>query len=253
MKTKSFLITVALMASCFGEEPKPPGPLSNPEIAKIDARLAELTQIWKDDTAIINRLTNFKRTPVQQGSQAYYTCLKSSERIQQAEAEAKTLKQKKAAIEQGKPIPVATSPSSSKSNSGMSDPFAEPEEHVATEQETVKEAEDMGFAVVEKVVPSVAYEKAKHGPKVKDFFIGMSMTDCEKKLSTMLEQPFRTIVALKDTQLWENALANGARFPNRTPISKGVFVLVPKSNKIGMIEKESIFAAANSNGLVKSL
>src|SRR6478672_11639226 len=101
MKAKSFIITVAIMASCFGEETKKQDSPKNAEVEKIDARLAELTQIWREDTGVINRLTNFKKTPVQQGSQAYYTCLKSSQRIQQAEAEAKMLKRKKAAIERG--------------------------------------------------------------------------------------------------------------------------------------------------------
>jgi len=96
MKVKTIFVTLALVAACFAEAPKPQEPSKNPEIQKIDARLAELTVIWKQDTAIINRLTNFKRTPVQQGSQAYNTCMQSSQRIQQAEAEAKTLKERKA-------------------------------------------------------------------------------------------------------------------------------------------------------------
>lgn len=68
------------------------------EIQKIDVRLAELTTIWKQETAIINRLTNFKRTPVQEGTQAYLQCVQASKRIQQAEAEAKILKEKKSSL-----------------------------------------------------------------------------------------------------------------------------------------------------------
>lgn len=68
------------------------------EIEKIDVRLKELTLIWQQDTAIINRLTNFKKTPVREGTKEYFICLESSKRIQQAEAEAKTLKEKKAKL-----------------------------------------------------------------------------------------------------------------------------------------------------------
>lgn len=239
------LIAVIVCSSCFAEEPKA---TTNPEISKIDARLSELAEIWRQDVGVINRLTNFKRTPVQEGTKAYFQCLEASKRIKQAEAEAKTLKRKKAAIEQGKPIPDATSSSSQESNSNDNSAFAEPEE-----QATDSNGEKMGFAVAKNVVPSVAYDNVKHGPKIKDLFIGMSMTDCEKKLDLLTGEPYRTIVAVNDTQLWENALANGARLPNRIPISKGIFVLTPQSSKIGMIEKESITAMANSNGLVRSL
>lgn len=86
------------MTSCFGEEAKKQEQPKNAEVEKIDARLAKLTQIWREDTGVINSLTNFKRTPVQRGTQAYFKCLESSKRIQQAEAEAAALKRKKSEI-----------------------------------------------------------------------------------------------------------------------------------------------------------
>lgn len=98
---KSFFITIAILVNCFAEEAKKLEQPANPETVKIDARLAELTVIWRQETAIINRLTNNKKTPVQEGSQAYQQCLAASQRISQAESEAKSLKTRKASIEQG--------------------------------------------------------------------------------------------------------------------------------------------------------
>ena len=69
------------------------------EIQKIDDRLDALALSWRQDMAIINRLTNYKRTPVQEGTQAYYACCEASQRIQRAEAEAKVLKVRKGLLE----------------------------------------------------------------------------------------------------------------------------------------------------------
>jgi hypothetical protein len=46
-----------------------------------------------------NRLTNNKRTPVQEGSQPYYQCLAASKVIQEVEAGAAELKAEKARLE----------------------------------------------------------------------------------------------------------------------------------------------------------
>lgn len=160
---KIIFITFALIAACFAEAPKPQEPSKNPEIQKIDARLAELAVIWKQDMAIINRLTNFKRTPVQQGSQAYNTCLQSSQRIQQAEAEAKTLKERKADLTMG------TTPTD-KTSAGDAPAAKEEAKRINN-------------------IPAVAYEKAKHGPKVKDLFIGMSVKEFADKASKLVDKP----------------------------------------------------------------
>jgi hypothetical protein len=98
---KLLWISLAFLTTVFAQEPKKTEQPANPEIGKIDARLAELTVIWRQETAIINRLTNNKKTPVQEGSQAYQQCLAASQRISQAESEAKSLKTQKASIEQG--------------------------------------------------------------------------------------------------------------------------------------------------------
>ena len=68
------------------------------EIAKIDLRLNELKLIRDQDLARINQITNFKRTPVREGTREYQLCLESSKRIQMAENEARTLIEKKKAL-----------------------------------------------------------------------------------------------------------------------------------------------------------
>lgn len=65
------------------------------EIAKIDIRLNELKLIRDQDLARINQITNFKRTPVREGTREYQLCLESSKRIQLAENEARSLIEKK--------------------------------------------------------------------------------------------------------------------------------------------------------------
>lgn len=186
MKMRHFL-SLILLTSAFAEEPKTP---PNPEVAKIDARLSELAEIWRQDTGVINRLTNYKRTPVQEGSKAYYQCLEASKRIQQAETEAKLLKRNKAALERGEPIPAPVT------NSGSGDPFAtvgrsggssgksafgdleekeaqydreRKKEQDAAEVRNQKEAEELAAYKI----PNVAYEKSVHGPKIKNLFVGM--------------------------------------------------------------------------------
>ncbi len=63
--------------------------------SKIDTERAR----WQTATNTINRLTNNKRTPVQQGSQPYYQCLAASKVIQEVEAGAAELKAEKARLE----------------------------------------------------------------------------------------------------------------------------------------------------------
>jgi hypothetical protein len=98
MKIKVTLLMLSLFGSVFAEEAKRQELPKNPEVQKIDTRPVELTILWKKDTSTINRLTNFKRTPVQEGTQAYFQCLEASKRIQQVEAEAKSLKAKRATL-----------------------------------------------------------------------------------------------------------------------------------------------------------
>lgn len=89
MKKLLCILPVILAASLLGEE-------TAPEIQKIDARLDVLRTIWRQEQAIINGYTKNRTVPVKEGSAAHHACLKASQRIQQAEAEAKILKEKRA-------------------------------------------------------------------------------------------------------------------------------------------------------------
>jgi hypothetical protein len=95
MKKMSLLIAFALAATCFAETTNPE---SNPEIAKIDARLAVLQGFYDEENGIINRLTNFKRKPIQVGTPAYNEFLVADKRMKLIAVEAKALKQKRSAI-----------------------------------------------------------------------------------------------------------------------------------------------------------
>jgi hypothetical protein len=94
MKIKSFLFTLAMAGSCFAETKTEP----NPEIEKIDARLAVLQGFYNEENGIINRLTNFKRKPIQKGTPAYNEFLVADQRMRQIAVEAKALKERKSAI-----------------------------------------------------------------------------------------------------------------------------------------------------------
>jgi hypothetical protein len=72
------------------------------EVAKIDLRLAELKLIRDQDLARINQITNFKRTPVREGTREHQLCLESSRRIEMAENEARSLIEKKKALKPSK-------------------------------------------------------------------------------------------------------------------------------------------------------
>jgi hypothetical protein len=76
------------------------------KLAELKGELAELdekmnTERARYQTAIdtINRLTNFKRTPVREGSPEYYRCLEASKVIQEIDAGAGEVKAKKAQLE----------------------------------------------------------------------------------------------------------------------------------------------------------
>ena len=50
-------------------------------------------------TDVINALTNYKRTPVREGSQAYHQCVEASKIITEVEQGAAALKAEKARLE----------------------------------------------------------------------------------------------------------------------------------------------------------
>ena len=69
------------------------------ELAAIDAKIASERARWQQALDTINRLTNYKRTPVREGSQEYQRCMAASEVIQEVESGAAELKQEKARLE----------------------------------------------------------------------------------------------------------------------------------------------------------
>jgi hypothetical protein len=186
MKIASYLSPLFLAITFFAnaQDASP----ANPEIEKIDARLKELTLIWQQDTAIINRLTNNKRTPVSEGSREYLMCLESSKRIQLAEAEAKTLKAKKEElIAQGtgagsKDVSHLDLEASKKvSLDGIVD--------VAWEGGNVL---SNGVLRLSKTSPldslpesNVTYSREKYGLKIKQLFVGMPYSQAKEPLKEL--------------------------------------------------------------------
>ncbi len=78
---------------------------SNPkEVAKqldtVKAKIQAEKKRWSAASAVINRLTNNKKTPVQEGTQAYFQCLEASKVMQAVEANAELLKKEKARLEE---------------------------------------------------------------------------------------------------------------------------------------------------------
>lgn len=69
------------------------------ELKTVDATITDERARYQNALDTINRLTNFKRTPVQEGSQAYYRCVEASKVIQEIEQNAPALKEKKAELE----------------------------------------------------------------------------------------------------------------------------------------------------------
>lgn len=69
-------------------------------LAKVDAALAKERACYQEALAIINRLTNFKRTPVAEGSPAYQQCYAASKIIGEIERNAPSLKEKRSKIQE---------------------------------------------------------------------------------------------------------------------------------------------------------
>ena len=68
------------------------------KLAVVDAKIESERTRWKNASAVINKLTNFKRTPVREGSPQYYKCLAASKIIKEVEAGAPALKAEKAKL-----------------------------------------------------------------------------------------------------------------------------------------------------------
>jgi hypothetical protein len=69
------------------------------ELAGLTTRMNNERAQYQASIDTINRLTNFKRTPVQEGSAAYHQCVEASKVISNIEAGAPALKERKAELE----------------------------------------------------------------------------------------------------------------------------------------------------------
>ncbi|MEM7600373.1 MAG: caspase family protein [Verrucomicrobiota bacterium] len=74
--------------------------LAKEELIKVNRIIRVQTDRYQAAVATINRLTNFKRTPVQMGTQAYYQCAEASKVIQEVEAGVPELKAKRQLLEE---------------------------------------------------------------------------------------------------------------------------------------------------------
>jgi hypothetical protein len=202
---------------------------ANPELKKIDDRLDELRTIYRQEQAIINGYTKNRTVPVREGSPEYHACMKASQRIQQAEAEAKELKTKRQSLAGG-----------SSTGSPNADVGKGPQSNE-------------NFAVVAQKTPSVEYARDKHGPKVKDLFIGMSMTDCAERMKGIMETPYRVTVALQDAPLVIVVVGMTTGVPPSIPIPKGSHLILPAEYGLGVTMDQGIMGMADEKGYVKGI
>ena len=70
------------------------------ELADLTTRMNNERAQYQASIDTINRLTNFKRTPVQEGSAAYHQCVEASNVISKIEAGAPALKARKVELEE---------------------------------------------------------------------------------------------------------------------------------------------------------
>ena len=68
------------------------------ELAAVDAKIASETARWQSGIDTINRLTNFKKTPVREGSPQYHQCMEASRIIKEVESGAAAIKAEKARL-----------------------------------------------------------------------------------------------------------------------------------------------------------
>jgi hypothetical protein len=69
------------------------------ELAKVNSKIESERARWTNARDTINRLTNFKKTPVKEGSPAYHQCMAASKVIHEVESGASDLKAEKARLE----------------------------------------------------------------------------------------------------------------------------------------------------------
>ena len=91
------------------EQKAPPKPAVDPipiklaelkgELAKVNTQIESERARWTEALNTINQLTNFKKTPVKEGSPAYHRCMAASKVIHEVESGAPALKAEKARLE----------------------------------------------------------------------------------------------------------------------------------------------------------
>jgi hypothetical protein len=69
------------------------------ELAAVNAKIDSERARYQSNLGIINKLTNFKRTPVREGTQAYFQCVEASKQIKDVENGVPGLKAEKAKLE----------------------------------------------------------------------------------------------------------------------------------------------------------
>jgi len=73
--------------------------LAKNALVGVSGKIEKERERWKSALAVINKLTNFKKTPVREGSPQYYKCVEASKIIREVEAKAPKLKAEKTRLE----------------------------------------------------------------------------------------------------------------------------------------------------------
>lgn len=179
MKKLLCILPVIFATSLLSEE-------TAPEIQKIDARLNELRTIWRQEQAIINGYTKNRTVPVREGSAEHHACLKASQRIKQAEDEAKILKAKRAltiAEPNNRGNAVVENGRTDRNKEGSpSDPFGGNADKSIPKPTTLNSSIDV-TSYVDRM--SAAKQKAT---KLQDAFQKLTVSDVEAEMKKLLAQ-----------------------------------------------------------------
>jgi chromosome segregation ATPase len=69
------------------------------DLAEVETKIQSERDRWKASINVINQLTNFKKTPVREGSPQYHQCMEASRIINEVESGASNLKAQRARLE----------------------------------------------------------------------------------------------------------------------------------------------------------
>lgn len=69
------------------------------DLAEVETKIQSERDRWKASINVINQLTNFKKTPVREGSPQYHQCMEASRIINEVESGAANLKAQRARLE----------------------------------------------------------------------------------------------------------------------------------------------------------